>query len=317
MGWVPTGDAANRPSWYAGSPESLAGDLIRDGVTGVAGYVSQPFLNGTIRPQILFPAYMAGFNLVEAYYLAMPFLSWQTVVIGDPLCGPFPRKALSRTDLEDGIDDATELPALFSKRRLAVTSELSPGIPEPAVALVLKSESLMNRGDIPGARAALDQALQAAPRFVPAILQRALLDESTGRRDEAIEGYKQILDVDANHVVALNNLGYAVAVHQSMPAEGLTFARRAAARAPTNPTILDTLAWIHHLLGDNASAAKVMEPVIKTNVLNPDIRLHAAVIYAAVGARAIAQTQLAIALKLNPSFATRPEVKELQAQLAK
>ena len=35
--WVPTGDPLNRSSWYAGSPESLVGDLIREGVTGAAG----------------------------------------------------------------------------------------------------------------------------------------------------------------------------------------------------------------------------------------------------------------------------------------
>ena len=178
MGWVPTGDAANRASWYAGSPESLTGDLIRDGVTGVAGYVAQPFLNGTIRPQILFPAYLAGFNLVEAFYLAMPFLSWQTVVIGDPLCGPFPRKTLSRAEIEEGIDDATELPALFGKRRLAVAAELVPGRSGTgggAGAQVRRR--LMNRGDVPGrAGARRSTGGRAAIRAGPAC-KGPLLDE--------------------------------------------------------------------------------------------------------------------------------------------
>ena len=74
---------------FRGSHQSLIGDLIRDGITGVAGHVAEPFLNATIRPDILFPAYTSGFNLAEAFYLAMPFVSWQTVVIGDPLCAPF------------------------------------------------------------------------------------------------------------------------------------------------------------------------------------------------------------------------------------
>ena len=46
-----------------------------------------------VRPQILFPAYLRGFNLAEAY-TAMPYLSWQTIVIGDPLCTPVPRRTL-------------------------------------------------------------------------------------------------------------------------------------------------------------------------------------------------------------------------------
>jgi len=44
----------------------------------------------------------------------MPYLSWQTVVIGDPLCAPFPRRVLQPADIDKGIDPATELPALFA-----------------------------------------------------------------------------------------------------------------------------------------------------------------------------------------------------------
>ena len=103
----------DRATYYAGSPQSLTGDLIREGVTGVAGHVAEPFLDAAIRPDILFPAYVSGFNLAESFYLAMPYLSWQAVVIGDPLCAPFPRKPLQAADIDKGIDPATELPALL------------------------------------------------------------------------------------------------------------------------------------------------------------------------------------------------------------
>ena len=315
--WVPTGDPANRSGWFAGSPESLTGDLIRAGVTGAAGYVSQPFLSGTIRPQILFSAYVKGFSLVEAFYLAMPVLSWQTVVIGDPLCAPFRGETLSRSDLEPGLDSETELPALFSRRRLDLALTVSAGVPEQAIALTLRAEGLAARGDSPAARKAIEEALELAPRLVPAMVMGAALDESAGRREEAIDAYRRIVEIDPNHVTALNNLAYALAVHRKMPTEGLPFARRAVAAAPTNPTVLDTLAWIQHLLGDHASAAKLMAEVVRSNTLNPDLRLHAAVIFAASGQRAQAQTQLAIALKLNPALASTVEVKQLQTQIPK
>ena len=41
--------------YFEGSPQSLAGDLIRAGVTGVSGHVAEPYLDGSARPQILFP----------------------------------------------------------------------------------------------------------------------------------------------------------------------------------------------------------------------------------------------------------------------
>ena len=317
IAWTPTGDSVNRASWYAGSPESLTGDLIRDGVTGVAGYVGQPFLNGSIRPQILFPAYVAGFNLVESFYLAMPVLSWQTIVIGDPLAGAFPRKALSRAEIEEGIDETTDLPALFGKRRVAAAIEASPGIPERAVELVIRAEGMSLRGDMAGAREAVDEAVKTAPRYGSALLQKATLAEMAGRHDEAFETYKTLLDSDPNSVMALNNMAFTLAVHRKMPAEGLPLAKRAVALAPTNVAVLDTLGWIHHLLGDNASAAKIMEQVIKTNTLDPDIRLHAAIVFGAAGAPAAAKTQLEIALKLNPALANNPEVKQLRAKLPK
>src|SRR5206468_11020843 len=102
----------DRSKPLAGTAQSLMGDLLREGATGAAGHVAEPFLEGTVRPQILFPACVSGFNLVESFYLAIPYLSWQTIVLGYPLCAPFARSALANTD--SGVDAATELPAFFA-----------------------------------------------------------------------------------------------------------------------------------------------------------------------------------------------------------
>jgi hypothetical protein len=47
------------------------------------------------------------------------------------------------------------------------------------------------------------------------------------------------------------------------------------------------------------------------------VRLHAAFVFSAVGSHRVAQRELAIALKLNPALEARPDVKDLQALLAK
>lgn len=72
--------------WFAGSPQTLAADYVHEGVTGSSGHIDEPFLQFTARPQYLFPHYLAGRTLAEAYYSAMPALSWQNIVLGDPLC---------------------------------------------------------------------------------------------------------------------------------------------------------------------------------------------------------------------------------------
>jgi len=71
---------------WAGSPQSLAADLIHQGATGAYGNVYEPFLGLCARPDYLLPAYYQGRNLAESYYISLPGLSWMAVVIGDPLC---------------------------------------------------------------------------------------------------------------------------------------------------------------------------------------------------------------------------------------
>jgi uncharacterized protein (TIGR03790 family) len=91
QGWK-IGIWKDKQSYYAGTPQALIGDLIRDGVTGIAGYAYEPYLSGVAQPQILLPAYTAGYDLAESFYMSLPSLSWQSVVVGDPLCNPYGKK---------------------------------------------------------------------------------------------------------------------------------------------------------------------------------------------------------------------------------
>jgi uncharacterized protein (TIGR03790 family) len=72
--------------FFAGSPQSLTADYIHEGATGCSGHVTEPYLVATPRPDLLLPAYFSGRNLAESYYLSIRGLSWQNIVVGDPLC---------------------------------------------------------------------------------------------------------------------------------------------------------------------------------------------------------------------------------------
>lgn len=65
--------------------QSLIADLIKQGVTGVKGYVSEPFITACARPDILMDRYLNGFNLAESFYAASQVVKWKDVVIGDPM----------------------------------------------------------------------------------------------------------------------------------------------------------------------------------------------------------------------------------------
>jgi uncharacterized protein (TIGR03790 family) len=315
--WTPSGDWNDRSSWFEGSPQSLIGDLIRDGATGVAGHVAEPSLQSTIRPNILFPAYFAGFNLVESFYLAMPHLSWETVVIGDPLCAPFPRKALPRAEIDAGLDPEMRAPAYLAKHALDFLTKSGPTVPRHALELSLRGQFALNRGDLAEAVQSFEGATQLAPGLMGSQMQLALLYERTGKIDAAIDRYRRILDVQPNLTVALNNLAYALAVHKNAPTDALPLAQRAVATAPDEPNLLDTLGWIQHVGGDERAAAATFERALRAKPKSAEIHLHAAIVFAANKQFAEAKRELDASLELDPSFKGRADARELAARLEK
>ena len=313
-GWA-TGPWTNRAKFFANSPQSLTGDLVREGVTGVAGHVAEPYLDATIRPNILFPAYLSGMNLAESFYLAMPSLGWQTIVVGDPLCAPFRRKVLEPSEIDKGLDPATELPALFSARRVKAL-EAQGARPEGARAFV-RAEARTLRGDKAGARQALEEAVAADPRLRAAQLQLATEYEQAGEYDLAIERYRALIALNPKDTIPLNNLAYSLAVRKGQPADALGFADRAFALAPNSPSVADTLGWVHHLQGNHAEASRLLAHAVRLAPGNAEIRLHAAAVYAATGSLDAAKKELEEALRLDPALEGRDEVRVLRGLLSK
>lgn len=311
--WVPLEQTPRAPT-FAGTRQSLTADLIREGVSGAAGHVAEPYLQSVVRPDALFPAYLAGFNLVEAFYLAMPSLSWQTVIVGDPLCRAATRPALAVAELDPGIDPETDQPLWFAERQKKRLG--GDGLEARAVALWVRAENFIAQRNPTAARLALEEATRIDPTMIGAHLKLAEIYTNEQNFDAAIERYRTVLELKPEHLVAMNNLAYAIAVHLEKPEEAMPLARRAVLVAKFDGSVLDTLAWIEHLMGDTATAAKRVADAVRRKPDVPIIRLHAAQIYAAVNAFGQSKIELAEALRLDPEFAERADVKELQARLA-
>jgi hypothetical protein len=64
--------------------QSLIADLLDDGVSGVKGYVYEPYLSAISNPEQLFSCYADGYTMVECYAASNVLLSWMGTVIGDP-----------------------------------------------------------------------------------------------------------------------------------------------------------------------------------------------------------------------------------------
>jgi hypothetical protein len=78
-----------------------------------------------------FRVFEAAFNLAESYYLSLPYLSWQNIVIGDPLVSPFGSAPQTADQAGTTIDPETDLPA-FVRRAAAGPAQVDETSIRPA-----------------------------------------------------------------------------------------------------------------------------------------------------------------------------------------
>lgn len=108
-----------------------AGPLIARGAAATTGAVYEPYLELMHQPHLLLRRLALGETLGDAAYYAMQVLSWQNVLIGDPLYRPFAQSH------EKQWRDRDELPALL--RPYVALREMhrmeTAGKPDEALAL--------------------------------------------------------------------------------------------------------------------------------------------------------------------------------------
>ncbi len=73
-----------------GDTQGWCRGLLEDGAAATIGPVAEPYVQAFPVPEIFFGLLTDGYySLAEAYFLSTPYLSWQMVLIGDPLYRPF------------------------------------------------------------------------------------------------------------------------------------------------------------------------------------------------------------------------------------
>ena len=74
----------------SGSSQAWCKRMLEDGVAATLGPVGEPYVQAFPPPEIFFALLLDGsYTLVETYFLSLPSLSWQMVLVGDPLYRPF------------------------------------------------------------------------------------------------------------------------------------------------------------------------------------------------------------------------------------
>lgn len=98
--------------------------------------------------------------------------------------------------------------------------------------------------------------------FVPAWIQLALVSDNLGLLNDSERAYRKALDLDPSNHLACNNLAYMLAIqNRSLPyARSLSW--KAVQAMPTNPSYLDTHAWVLFQLGLADEARRYIERAI-------------------------------------------------------
>lgn len=262
-GWKPA-LWSETASYFAGSPEALAADWLAAGLTGLAAQVAEPYLDGAVRPATLQEAWVRGYTLAESFYLAMPYLSWQAVVFGDPLAraietGPEGYERLTEAAAGEGV---------FLERAAASYRRRQPDLDEAASRLMVRADLSIARGENVDARKLLEEVTVRAPRYTSAQLRLGQQYEAEKRYDLARTRYELVLQSEPGNVIALNNLAYNLGVYAGEPKAGLQHAERAAAIGGNSAAVLDTLGWLRHLSGDSRGAVAALLRAVE---LEPDL----------------------------------------------
>jgi hypothetical protein len=188
------------------SNRGWAGPLVARGVTATVGNVFEPYLQFTHRPNLFLRALARGATLVDAAYFSLQVLSWQAIVIGDPLYRPF------AVSLDEQMKNLAGLPPRLAGyavlRRMHELDDAHRGaeatalaisaqrqMPSLALALAL-AQRLRAAGDNEGAANALGfvALLETLRPDEWALAREAiLLLESCGRPARAVEGWRVLL----------------------------------------------------------------------------------------------------------------------------
>jgi uncharacterized protein (TIGR03790 family) len=184
--------------------QGWCGPLVDRGATATVGNVYEPYLEFTHRPDLLVQALSQGEDLVDAAYYALPVLSWQSVLIGDPLYRPFPGRRPKGPPAQSGgyaVLRRMNLLDLAGKpdEALAAGRDGLRASPDLALALAVGSR-LRASGRMGEAGSAV--AAAAAREVVSAdhwelMSEAALFLNECGRPADAIDAYRRLFAADS------------------------------------------------------------------------------------------------------------------------
>jgi Tfp pilus assembly protein PilF len=170
----------------------------------------------------------------------------------------------------------------------------------------------VQEGKLDTARDLLNGIVNRGPRNVLALSFLGQVENKAGHSEAAINDYNRAIQEDPNNVPSLNNLAYLLADTKTDPDRALALAQKVKELDPKSATIDDTIGWAYYNKGLFRSALDYLAKA--GNGGTPRRKCHLAMAYIKLGDRQQAATLIQAALKEEPSSPEAQRALQLLAQ---
>jgi Flp pilus assembly protein TadD len=160
--------------------------------------------------------------------------------------------------------------------------------------------------------AVLEQGLKANPNHPDLLYEKATILYSAGDVAGAETVYRQVLRQVPDHIGALNNLAASILDSGKEPESARPLVERARAKAPNDPSVLDTYGWFLLRTGDRANAIRALESVAKAIPKDGTVQYHLGAAYLEAGKQDEGRAKIQEALRLGLA---KPDEQKARALL--
>ncbi|SEQ94907.1 Uncharacterized conserved protein HemY, contains two TPR repeats [Azotobacter beijerinckii] len=175
--------------------------------------------------------------------------------------------------------------------------------PDYALQLYLiEAEALTNRERLDEAWKVIERALRQFPDDLNLLYTRAMLAEKRGDLAQLERDLRFIIGREPDNAMALNALGYTLADRTTRYAEAKALIEKAHQLNPDDPSILDSLGWVHFRLGELGEAERLLRQAAE-RVSDHEIAAHLGEVLWARGKQREARKVWAKALEEQPDSA--------------
>jgi len=196
---------------------------------------------------------------------------------------------------------------LFERGRIAEASarlaRSRDSQPDYALQLYLiEAEALTNRERLDEAWRVIERALRQFPDDLNLLYTRAMLAEKRGDLAQLERDLRFIIGREPDNAMALNALGYTLADRTTRYAEAKALIEKAHQLNPDDPSILDSLGWVHFRLGELGEAERLLRQAAE-RISDHEIAAHLGEVLWARGKQREARKVWAKALEEQPDSA--------------